>query len=265
MTEGFATLVEEEGVALRSAEVNGFTVGEIVFPAMYVQAEFEPDLPYVAVVVEGAMEKSLDGGTSFGAGAALTMPAGARHSARFGRNDTRVVIVKPRSAASAVRFERFERLRGRGFAWLAWRLAAELRAPDDAAPLAAEGLALELLAAATRESSRERARVPSWVRVAEELLRARIGDCLRLGDLAEAVGEHPVQVARAFRAHYGVSVGEYGRRVRVEWAAAELASGDRPLAEIAAEAGFADQSHFTRLFKRYVGTTPAQFRAFQGR
>jgi AraC family transcriptional regulator len=264
VTDGFATLVEEAGIALRSAELNGFTIREIRFPAGYAQPEFEPELPYVAVVIDGAMEKSLCGGMSFAVGAALTMPAGARHCARFGPEGARVVIVKPRGAAS-VRFERFERLRGRGFGWLAWRLAAELRASDDAAPLAAEGLALELLAAATRESSRRRDRVPSWLSLAEELLHARISDCVRLSELAAAVGEPPVQVARAFRAHYGVSVGEYGRRLRVEWAAGELASGDRPLVEIAAEAGFADQSHFTRLFKRYVGTTPAQFRAFQRR
>ena len=46
---------------------------------------------------------------------------------------------------------------------------------------------------------------------------------------------------------------------------AQIAGGDRPLAEIAAEAGFADQSHFTRLFRRYLGTTPGRFRAFQSR
>ncbi len=149
---------------------------------------------------------------------------------------------------------------------LAWRLAAELRATDAAAPLAAEGLALELLAAASREeASRRIDRAPSWLSSAEDLLRARVGDCVRLSELANEIGVPPVQVARAFRARYGVSVGEYGRRTRVEWAAAEIARGDRSLAEIATEAGFADQSHFTRLFKRYLGTTPGQYRAFQSR
>jgi hypothetical protein len=42
---GFASVVEHEGVLLRSADVNGFTVGELRFPAGYVQAPFEPDLP----------------------------------------------------------------------------------------------------------------------------------------------------------------------------------------------------------------------------
>ncbi len=258
----FATVLREEGVVLRSADVNGFTVGELSFPPGFVQAEYEPDLPYLAVVVEGAMEKSFGDGIAFGAGSALTMPAGARHSARFGPAGCRIVIVKGRRPSNGVSFRGFEQLRGPGFGWLAQRLAGELRATDDGAPLAAEGIALELLALVSRDS-RGGDPAPAWLEAAEELLRARIGACVRLSELAAEVDVPPVQVARAFRARHGLSVGEYGRRLRVEWAAAEIALGDRSLAEIAAEAGFADQSHFTRLFRRYVGTTPGRYRAFQ--
>jgi AraC family transcriptional regulator len=259
--EGFATVVEDDGVVLRSADVNGFTVGELSFPAGYVQAEFEPEAAYLAVVLDGAMEKTFDGGVSFGAGTALTMPVGARHGATFGPRGARIVIVKGRSESTDVSFTRFARL-GRSFDWLARRLAGELRASDTAAPLAAEGLALELLAAVTR-AAEPPLRCPPWLATAEEILHARIGECVRLSELAAQVGVPAMQVARAFRVHRGVSVGEYGRRLRVEWAASELVRDDRPLAEIANEAGFADQSHFTRLFKRYLGTTPGRFRAFQ--
>jgi AraC family transcriptional regulator len=135
------------------------------------------------------------------------------------------------------------------------------------APLAAEGLALELLAAATREAITDSSQrpTPRWLTSAEELLRTRTDECIRLSDLAAVVGVHPIHLARTFRARHGVSVGEYGRRVRIEWAAAEIARGEASLAAVATEAGFADQSHFTRLFKRYVGTTPARFRAAQVR
>ena len=262
--EHFAALTEDDGVVCRSAAVNGFLVGELVFPARYVQAEFEPDLPYLGVVVEGAMEKSTAGGMSFPAGSAVTVPVGATHGARFGPDGARVVIVKAR-AAESLRFARLARMRGRALGWLAWRLAGELRAVDADAPLAAEGLALELLAAAGRETAGYSDRAPRWLRDAEEILRSRVGECVRLGELAAELRVPPVHVARAFRAHHGLSVGEYGRRLRIEWSAAEIARGDRSLAEIAAEAGFADQSHFTRLFRRYVGTTPGRYRAFQSR
>jgi AraC family transcriptional regulator len=262
--KAFATVVEEDGVVLRSAEVNGFTVGELSFPPEFVQAPYEPHLPYLAVVVEGAMEKTLGDGTLFLPGAALTMPVGARHGASFGVAGARIAIVKARGPDSAVAFDRFQALRGRGYGWLALRLIAELHASDAGAPLAAEGLALELLAAARRERE-PRARRPAWLGAAEELLRARTGECLRLSDVACELQLPTVEVAHAFRRHLGVSVGEYGRRLRIEWAAREVVRGDRPLAEIAAEAGFADQSHFTRLFRRYIGTTPGRYRAFQSR
>ena len=42
----------------------------------------------------------------------------------------------------------------------------------------------------------------------------------------------------------------------------QLSERHRPLSQIAAEAGFADQSHFTRTFKRFTGLTPRQYRTF---
>jgi AraC family transcriptional regulator len=259
---GFASVTEEDGVLVTWAVANGFTLSELRFPAEYAQAWFEPESPYLAVVLEGGLEKSFRARTMrFARTAALSMPVGAAHSARFGGGGARIVIVKPTPDWNAPRrcLDRLAELRGRGYAWLAWRLAAELHAADAAAPIAAEGFALELLAAATRESDGPpRGRRPEWLRAAEELLRER--PPRGVGSVAASVGVHPAHLARVFRAHHGVSVGEYVRRVRLEWAATELARSDTPLAVIATEAGFADQSHFTRLFKQHAGVTPARYR-----
>jgi AraC family transcriptional regulator len=261
----FATVMEEEGVVSTSGDVNGFTLAELRFPPDYVQEPFEPELPYLAVVLEGGLRKTFRRRTmQLERAAGVTIPAGATHGARFGAEGARIAIVRPSDAAgsAAASLDRVVELRARGLNWLAWRLAGELRASDAAAPLAAEGLALELLAATSRERQPKRlaARRPSWLKSAEELLRAQLGDYVGLTELADAVGVHPAHLARAFRAHYGVSVGEYGRRLRLASAATEVARSDTPLAQIAVEAGFADQSHFTRLFKAYVGVTPARYR-----
>jgi len=262
---GFATVTEEEGIFSTTADVNGFTVAELRFPPGYVQPEFEPELPYLALVLEGGLEKSFRLRTMhLGRACAVTMPAGAQHGARFGSNGARIIIVRPKreSSPAARCLDRLLELRDGRLSWLGWRLAAELRASDAAAPLAAEGFALELLALTSREHGAEwrLRRTQPWLRTAEELLRERVGDRLGLAELAASVGVHPTHLARAFRARYGLSVGEYGRRLRLAWAAAQLAGGDTPLATIATEAGFADQAHFTRLFKRQVGTTPARYR-----
>lgn len=262
MRQSFATASEEDGVGVTSADVGGLSLSELRFPRLYDQLPFEPPHPYLAIVLEGAVAKSFRARTvELRPARAVVMPAGATHGARFGADGARILIVALRSVDDPIAgcFARLAELGGPELSWLAWRLAAELRAADTAAPLAAEGLALELLAAAAREPLVDRA--PRWLRAAEELLRDRVHDHLGLGELAEAVGVQPGRLARAFRLHYGLTVGEYGRRLRLAWAAKALAETDAPLAEIATSAGFADQSHFTRVFKQQVGSTPARYRA----
>ena len=80
------------------------------------------------------------------------------------------------------------------------------------------------------------------------------------GTLIALAGVHPVHLARTFRREYGVTVGEYARALRLDWAQALLSDPDLSLAEVAAGAGFADQSHFTRAFRAYAGVTPGRYR-----
>ena len=148
-----------------------------------------------------------------------------------------------------------------GLAVLAWRVAGELRRHDTAAPLAIEGILLELLAGAARERELRLTGTPA------PMARRKRGSYLHdpgqvgsLSELATAVGVHPVTLARGFRKAYGCSVGAYLRWLRVARAARELAETDAPLAEIALAAGFADQSHFSNVFRRETGLSPSAFR-----
>jgi AraC family transcriptional regulator len=69
-----------------------------------------------------------------------------------------------------------------------------------------------------------------------------------------------VHLARAFRRHYGCTPGDYVRKLRVESACRRLATSDAPLIEVALSAGFSDQSHFRRAFRRQVRMMPGEFR-----
>jgi AraC family transcriptional regulator len=190
-------------------------------------------------------------------------PAGEHHGNRFGSMETTILTVSPEAhrlgPALEVASRRFSFDRDPFAALIARRAINELDRPDDVTPLAVEAAALELLARVTRTALHERR--PRWLEEARALLHARYAETLTLGDVASAVGVEPERLARTFRRIQGEPLAEYLRRIRVDAAATLLLSTDLPISRIAADAGFADQSHLTRWFGRYLGTTPARYRA----
>jgi AraC family transcriptional regulator len=192
----------------------------------------------------------------------LVEPAGATHANRFGDADSAVVTLSlgvggwP-AVDSVARRQRFAR--DPFAASLAQQADTELRRPDALTPLAVEALGLELVTRLARTPD-DRG-VPAWLGQARELLHGRFAESLRLADVASAVGVEPDRLARAFRRVYREPLATYVRRLRVAAAASLLVGGDgQSIAAIAAEVGFADQSHLTRCFVRVLGTTPARYR-----
>ncbi len=255
----------ENGILVTETSLRTTCVIELGFPPRYAQPRLEPELGYLAVVLGGGLQKTFANRTLvLGTGTATTIPADAGHSATFGEQGARILIVKPQSTADEPYRGLLGGIRTRrdpGLAALAGRIATELAAPDSAAPIAVEGLALELIAAALRAiPTRIASARPAWLAGVVERLHEPSAELPGLGDLAEGASVDPAHLGRVFRRHYGVSVGTYVRRLRLDSAAATLAGTDAPLARIAAEQGFADQSHFTRAFKLHTGVTPARYR-----
>lgn len=143
--------------------------------------------------------------------------------------------------------------------WLGLRAYREFRHPDACSDLVIESLTLEMMARGARIHEPPDIS-PGWLGRVEEKLRADCRSALAVGELADAAGVHPVHLARVFRRTYGMTVGEYQRRLRVAWAGRELLQTDTDLASIALEAGFADQSHLTRAFRQIAGMTPGEVR-----
>jgi AraC-like DNA-binding protein len=137
-------------------------------------------------------------------------------------------------------------------------VSRELARPDAYTPLALEGLTLELRAAVARQ--RDAAHREPRLDSVRDMLMQDFSSPPSLSKIASEIGLHPSHLARVFRANYGESIGEHGRRLRLEWAAQRLVGSDEGLASIATRAGFADQSHLTREFKRRFGVTPGRYR-----
>jgi AraC-like DNA-binding protein len=104
-------------------------------------------------------------------------------------------------------------------------------------------------------------------RALADRVRAVIQDAgaadLTADDLAAAAGCSRHAAYRAFRRAYGLAPSDYQRQLRVRAARRMLSRGVSP-AVVAAEAGFADQAHLTRWFRRYYGITPGAYRAAAG-
>jgi AraC-like DNA-binding protein len=96
-----------------------------------------------------------------------------------------------------------------------------------------------------------------------EQVREHLHDCytenVRLTELAQLAGLSPFQLCQAFRQEFGMPPHYYQTQHRIDRARKLLLEG-RPVAEVALETGFYDQSHFTCRFKRFVGVTPARYR-----
>jgi AraC family transcriptional regulator len=150
---------------------------------------------------------------------------------------------------------------GDGVAAAGLELLRELRRDDADSALAIEGLTLEILAASAKRRETVDRTAPRWLREARELLEAQPRSA-SLRSVAEQAGVHPVHFAATFRRFFGCSLGEFQRRRRFELARRKLADPGISLAQCAADAGFADQSHMTRTFKRFSGMTPGDYRSF---
>ena len=147
--------------------------------------------------------------------------------------------------------------------WLANRMYKEFRERDEFSPIALESISTELLIAASRTDKRKAERKPPpWLGRLKEYLRENFSEPPGLNELAKAVDVHPTHLARVFRQFERCTVGDYIRDVRIDYARKRLLGSNEPLVEIAIAAGFADQTHFTRSFKRVTGMTPSEFRRF---
>jgi AraC family transcriptional regulator len=196
------------------------------------------------------------------------LPANQCHSLDFPFADTRAFSIDiavswiERAREFSLQLDHSVHAHGGLLSALMMKIYDEFRHLDSASPVAIQGLTMEMLAAVSRNTSNLFDRRPRrWLACAEEFLRESFTEHLTLAQVASAAGVHPVYLAREFRRFHGCTIGEYIRRLRVERACRQVSSSKESLATIAASAGFSDQSHFSRTFKRLKGMTPAQYRA----
>jgi AraC-like DNA-binding protein len=115
------------------------------------------------------------------------------------------------------------------------------------------------LAGPSRQVARRTGGDGRAIRHVRGFIEAHFAEDFGLARLAEVAGLSVFRVAHLFKAGTGLSPIAYRNQCRV-YAARRLLLTDQPIADIAAELGFADQSHLTRQFQRIMGISPNRYR-----
>jgi AraC family transcriptional regulator len=244
-------------------------LSELRQPCSRTVPRHEHELAYVTIVLHGDYLEG-DGGklAELRPFTAVFNPSGVQHATLIGPAGASFFTIELRDrhlkqlGVRVPRETKFDRGAG-AMLWPGLRLysAFKTRTAD---PLMLESSVLELLGVIAGFSLEEKT-APRWLGRVKERMHEEFRDEIKMRDLAGEAGVHPVHLARAFRRSERLTPGEYLQRLRVRAACHRLREPDYPLVAIAMECGFADQSHFTRVFQKFTKTTPARFRqALQG-
>ena len=250
----------------RAFQAGGVRVTAAAFPAGAVLPMHAHEKTVFSIILSGGFQLDFDRAShDCAAGTAFVEPGGENHGDRIGPEGARVLVIEVESESCfANELGRLlaepRTLRDDDVGRRARRLELHLGS-DACSPLSVEADVLDLLSAAARPFVVTRTMAPAGrLDRVRDMLHASIGAALRVGDLAREVGVHRVHLGRSFQARFGISIGDYHRRLRIQWAAEQLADPGIPLALIALRAGFADHGHFTRVFRKLMGMTPSAYR-----
>lgn len=195
---------------------------------------------YAALVLDGShVEVSVDGPRECTPGTLVLHPRFHAHGNRFGRSGARVVnLALPMNAYDGSRVLRVHDLR------------ETRRCIEHGDPVALQALLAEATPAPERNDD------DSW-RAA--FLAALRDDDAPIAAIARRIGVSAAYASRALLRSHGMGPQALRRELRFRRALMLLGRGDR-LADVAQQAGFADQSHMTRTVRAHSGLTPSQLR-----
>ncbi len=246
--------------------VGSSIISEVVHTAPRKLPEHSHELAFFSLLIDGSYSETYGRKSfSYKPFTVLWHPSGIAHKDEIGTKGGRFFSIEIRSSAIESLREIVEvpsdfHERGTPLVWLACRLYHEFRNWQSCSELVAEGLTLEMLGQSARKSGKLRKKPPAWLKLVTDRLDEEFRYGITTSDVAEEAGVHPVHLAATFRKFHGETIGEYVQSRRIEYACGALGDKDRPLSEIALDAGFSDQSHFTRVFRRFTGLTPGAFR-----
>jgi AraC-like DNA-binding protein/quercetin dioxygenase-like cupin family protein len=267
------------GQTLRRQRMQGLSVEEVLMPRGLALAEHGHEDAQICFVLEGEYLEAARGRSwRLRPGTTWFRPPRELHANRVAREADAlallVTIGRDRFAALERRSTGPLLLRSALLDALRGAMHRELHGGDAGSACALEGLSLLLLARTGRlfgaaggvggvacDSGGPRAlEPPGWLADALRLIEQSYCQPISLSTVAARFALHPATLAAACQRFRRRSVGELIRELRLRHAWHALASSRAPIKQIAAEAGFYDQAHLGRWFKRRFGISPAAVR-----
>lgn len=119
---------------------------------------------------------------------------------------------------------------------------------------------LELTQEYVRQQNRRRQELPAGLNQVMEWIQAHYGQDITVGLVADRFGYHPTYLSALFKAHTGYPLIAYVNRLRISVSKNLLTNRSLKIYTIASMCGFSDEKRYMKLFKRYEGMTPSQYR-----
>ncbi len=229
--------------------------------------EHSHQLPFFGMLLDGSYrENYIHRERDFGPFTIMFRPAGVPHRDEIGPRGVKFFEIevlpiwqKRLQQCSGNLNAACEDCAGGEVLWLAMKVFRETRSLE-ADDLGLESLLAELLGAVACPSRENIKSAPRWLGRVIDKLKSEFCERITLEELSLEAGVHPVHLSRVFRRCTREGIGEYVHRLRIRAACEQMLKPDTSLTEVALEKGFADQSHFTRVFRRVTGMSPGAFR-----
>jgi len=256
----------------KTGEINGLNLSDVIYSPNLRQPRHTHKYASFSYVLSGSYEESFNRKPFLRRASTIIIhPPEEAHAVNFGTNVQilnvqfdfkRLAVIREHTAV----LETAASFRTENISHLARRIYQEFQSPDAFSSMAIEGLILEILAEVSRSKTVSGEKnCPRWLEQVRDFLHDNFAGSFFVEDVAKIAGVHPVHLSRVFRQKFGCTIGEYVRRLRVEFANRQISATEAPLSEIALAAGFADQSHLNKTFKSVFGLTPAEHRKMSRR
>lgn len=255
------------GVTKNSRDYNGIILSDTQYSSLDKFPPHSHENPYIAYVIEGHYLETSGGTTErHFPGSVVLHHADERHSNDNFSKSSRILNAEIsmdwlkgyglnyaaiESNISSNRFELQVILAG---------LYSEYVLNDNMTHLSIESGVLKMFHETVMKGSPHTNAIPEWAEKVKEMIYYEEPAELNLANFSAETGVHAAHISRDFRRYFACSISEYARRMKVEKAVSMIVNSSSSFAEISYRCGFSDQSHFIRVFRKFKGVTPQQFR-----